>query len=319
MIKLWDLQGNPQIDLKATHANSVWRLAVTNGDQHVISASVDCTLRITALSSGEVIDVLEGHNCHVSGMVVTPDGGQVLSASHGNFRYGDLSEVLLWEVTSGEAESLWSDIYTKFNDVALYDGVALVALNNGGIDLVDTKDRQPRRRLEAHGSRVNRLVTLPEEGLFVSASSDGTVKIWPWQAEEPAFTLRGHEGPVRAVAVVRGAQGWCALSGGDDGRLKIWDLTTGVEVYSWVAHRHHIYDVCVMANQRYAISVGRDHQLRVWEWATGLHVATYNADAPLYCCAVAAAGGRVVAGDRIGRIHHLTLVDGGGSGSSVAH
>ncbi len=40
--------------------------------------------------------------------------------------------------------------------------------------------------------------------------------------------LVGHEGRVNALAVT--ANGACAVSGGRDGTLRLWDLETGAEI-----------------------------------------------------------------------------------------
>ncbi|MBI3682915.1 MAG: hypothetical protein HY235_21285, partial [Acidobacteria bacterium] len=52
------------------------------------------------------------------------------------------------------------------------------------------------------------------------------------------------------------------------------------------------------------VSGSDDGTLKVWEVASGQPIAIFTADADIVCCA-AAPGGRIAAGDWLGRIHVL--------------
>jgi WD40 repeat protein len=68
--------------------------------------------------------------------------------------------------------------------------------------------------MEADGRRV-----------CVSAGDDETLRIWDVGAGEAiGVPLRGHEGPVRAVAVTRVDDGPVVVSCGDDGTLRSWQV-----------------------------------------------------------------------------------------------
>jgi WD40 repeat protein len=57
----------------------------------------------------------------------------------------------------------------------------------------------------------------------ISASSDGTLKLWDLATGEQRRTLKGHSNSVKAVAVT--ADGKQAISA--DNTLKLWNLETG--------------------------------------------------------------------------------------------
>jgi hypothetical protein len=70
----------------------------------------------------------------------------------------------------------------------------------------------------------------------LSSSDDGTLKLWNLSTGEALRTLQGHTKAVRSVAInpapleIDGttySPGQIALSGSDDGTLKLWDLSTG--------------------------------------------------------------------------------------------
>ncbi|MEM7042840.1 MAG: hypothetical protein AAF543_08520, partial [Pseudomonadota bacterium] len=63
------------------HEGGVLAVAVTPDGQQVVSGSLDNTVRVFDLASGEERAVLRGHEGGVLAVAVTPDGQQVVSGS----------------------------------------------------------------------------------------------------------------------------------------------------------------------------------------------------------------------------------------------
>ena len=64
------------------------------------------------------------------------------------------------------------------------------------------------------------------------SSKDTLIRIWDRQTLELASTLRGHEGPVNAV----GLQGDRVVSASGDGKMMLWDITTGTRIRTFEGH-----------------------------------------------------------------------------------
>ena len=67
--------------------------------------------------------------------------------------------------------------------------------------------------------------------MIATASADSNVKIWDLRASnsQAIYTYQEHTDTVRDLAISPDGQ-WVA-SGGVDGKLKIWEITTGRAVY----------------------------------------------------------------------------------------
>jgi len=85
---------------------------------------------------------------------------------------------------------------------------------------------------------------------------------------DPLKQIRtGHTGPVRTVAVSE--DGARAVSGSDDGTVRVWDLTTGTEQAALTGHAGEVFSVALTPDGTRAVSGGSDRTVRVWDLTTG--------------------------------------------------
>ena len=99
-------------------------------------------------------------------------------------------------------------------------------------------------------------------------------------------TLTGHERQVFSVAIT--ADGKTAVSGGDDGSVRVWDLVSGQQRATLIGHDGRVRAVAVIADGRTAVSGGDDGSVRVWDLVSGQQRATLiGHDGPLLSVAVA--------------------------------
>jgi WD40 repeat protein len=86
------------------------------------------------------------------------------------------------------------------------------------------------------------------------------------------FTLAGHQGAVKAVAMQ--ADGKRALSASDDHTLRWWDLETGTELLTLRGHSAQVNAVVLSGDGKLAVSSSYDKRMKVWELERGKEVHT---------------------------------------------
>ncbi len=95
----------------------------------------------------------------------------------------------------------------------------VVAQNNGDLKIWNiVNDQQSSFSGPKHNGVIH---DLQNDGKnIVSASSDGTLKVWDLSRKSNLFTLNDHKGAVHTVQI----SGNRIVSGGADNCLKVWDL-----------------------------------------------------------------------------------------------
>jgi serine/threonine protein kinase len=88
--------------------------------------------------------------------------------------------------------------------------------------------------------------------------------------------LEGHEGWVRCVALA--ADGRRALSGGDDGTIRVWDLAGRREVLRLAGHSGAVMGLAPAPDGRRLISGGWDGTVRIWDLSTGRELRVIRGD-----------------------------------------
>jgi mono/diheme cytochrome c family protein len=105
----------------------------------------------------------------------------------------------------------------------------------------------------------------------------------------------GHDGAVSCVAFSQ--DGKRALSGGDDGRVRLWDVASGKELRRFEGHRGAVTAVAFSADGCLAASGGRDRTVRIWDVESGREKARLEGHlGTVLCVAFSAGGERLLSG-----------------------
>jgi WD40 repeat protein len=155
--------------------------------------------------------------------------------------------------------------------------------------------------VEAHGSDdVWELVDAPSGDRLLSASSDGTARVWSSDnAQAVGPTIAGTATGQRLAGVLWSPDGRSIVGGGDDGRVRRWDVASATQLSeSAIGHDDRIIDVAGSRDGRRIVTLGRDQDVRLWTVGAPVPVdpVLTDIDEPLHGIALSPDGERIAAG-----------------------
>ena len=158
----------PGVSLRHTltgHSADVVSVAVTRDGRRAVSASVDQTLKVWDLESGERLRTLEGHRGRVWSVALTEDGRRAVSAS-------DDKTLKVWDLESGQALRTLEGNSGGVGSVALTrDGRRAVSgSHDGTLKVWDLESGEALRTLEGHSDAVGSVALTGDGRRAVSGS-----------------------------------------------------------------------------------------------------------------------------------------------------
>lgn len=115
--------------------------------------------------------------------------------------------------------------------------------------------------LRGHNDGVA-FVDFLKDGRVVTASLDGTLKVWSADGKLQG-TLSGHQGYLTCAAISH--SGTLLASGGMDKSVRLWDAQTDTAVAVFTGHEDAVQSVALAPDDRLAASAGDDNSIRIWE------------------------------------------------------
>ena len=116
--------------------------------------------------------------------------------------------------------------------------------------------------------------------------------------------LTGHARGVRALCQLKDGR---LASGSRDKTIRLWDVSTGAETARLEGRAAWVRALCQLNDGRLASGCS-DGTIRLWDVAAGAETARLELDAAILAITVIAPN-RIVAGDTLGRLHWLEVLD----------
>jgi WD40 repeat protein/uncharacterized caspase-like protein len=263
-IGIWDVGGGTRRAFLRGHTAKVKTLVFHPVDPHVlVSGSDDQTIRVWNLSGHDPIHdavVLKEHHERIRSVSFTKTGSLI--------SVGDDNQVRIWDVKQGKQlrhsalpVAGWASAYILSRPSGDWLGTVFGRRNLG---IWDTSGPALLQRIQQNEDL--RSLALGSDGRFLAATSLGPI-IYVWEiATKKLVTLSDGASHFRCLAFDP-AHPYILASGGDDNKVRIWDLRrpAGKELGpSLLKHNSKVVSIA-FDNTGRLLAAGSDNAV-VWTW-----------------------------------------------------
>lgn len=199
--------------------------AVFSADGHLIAIATTKNIEIHDGSAGRLLSTIVLRN---------PDAGAPYFNFSGDARYLVVREktVAIWDVRTRPVLTIeigagYSDLFGGLIAISP-EGDAVATTENSGRSIYLWRKEalavsgKYRARLDGHTGAITGLGFSPDNNTLVSASEDGTLRLWDVLRRAEIAQLRGHTGQILSLDI--SADGTLAATSGNDGTVRAWDL-----------------------------------------------------------------------------------------------
>jgi len=283
--RVWDVATGGAVAVLRGHTEAIESAAFGPDGARVVTSSRDGTARVWDASTGESLLVLPGSR-PMNEARFSPDGSRILTL--------DPEAARIWDSVSGRPVHVLG-AHPADTTCAVFspDGTQVVVGAGDGVARCwDSASGRLLGTLSGHGTGLLD-VAFSADGRRIATASDPEARVWDASSHRALAEIRGHSQGIYSLALT--SDGGKLVTGSEDFTARVWDASTGKELYS-LRHGHKIIRVEIFRDALF-LTASYDKVARVWDLRDGRLVAEMRGHAaPLYAAAFSPGGEEVATG-----------------------
>ncbi|MEO9533201.1 MAG: caspase family protein [Crocinitomicaceae bacterium] len=230
--------------------------ALDQTQEHVVIGSVDSIAQMINIKTGKVVQEFKGHSKVVLAFDFSPDG-KTLATSGGD------RDIIIWDISTGKAiEKLEGHRNLVFDLAYNSDGTKLVSASWDGTigtwDLV----KGGYYLKDLGGNAPYKVDFTPNDLYIVNGDLHNRLEFWESDAVESFRNLIGNTNIVGDFDF--NEDGSMIVSACWDGKVKVWDVNSGMQVARLNEHKGSVYAVSWSKESNLIASAGADNKVVLW-------------------------------------------------------
>ncbi|HBY78508.1 MAG TPA: hypothetical protein DEG47_16225 [Cyanobacteria bacterium UBA11148] len=279
------------------HSDWVSSLVLSSDNQILASGSLDHTIKVWNLSTGETIYTLCDHLQGVLCLVISPDGGILASGSFDQ-------TIKLWSLDTGELlHTLTGHMGSVRSLVITPDSQTLISASyDQMIKLWRLDSGEFLGNLVEDAGRLTAIALTPDGQILVSGGGDGIVTLWQLDPPDLLVNLTNNLSSICSLSI--SPDGQTLAAGYIDGTLNVWQLSTAELLKSIQCYSGSTSSVIFSVDEQILIGGSAGDIVKIWHLKSDKLLNILNLDCPssILSMAISPNGQWIVAGSRDGTV-----------------
>lgn len=268
-IRLWDLAKGVEISRPEGHETGVRAAAFTPDGTTIVSAGSDGTIRFWDVETFQQVRVIRAHDTGIVDMELSHDG-KTIATTDKNGKAG------LWRVATGKrlhwlkghSGYVWSVTFAPDDKVVATGGRDRTAR------IWDVGSGKEKARLTGHKEGIS-VVAFSPDGKLLASGDIGfenldkyKIRIWDVAKAELVRVVRGNDRSVHTLVFL--SQGDSLLSRGGDDYMRVWEVSSGEEIFSLHLPGARGRNTCLTPDGQFAALTSYPPAAAIVEMSTGI-------------------------------------------------
>ena len=263
--QVW-LAGNGALDGPELAGGQLDWAALSPDGKFVVSAGFDGAVRIWKVATGSQVTLLAGHISEVRTAEFSPVSDNVVVSA------GIDGTARIWRAQPIEQRLAINDRsgYPLQDAHLSPDGTRILASSSLTSIWNTSNGKLVRYLLEPNGASINSARFDPDGRLIVTASADGTARIWNAASGLPTGTVFTQPGRLPLLDASFSPDGALVVTTSAVGRASVWDVTSGaLRATITEPDRAHINAAAFSPSGKLVVTADGDGTARIWDATTG--------------------------------------------------
>ncbi|KAG6796535.1 periodic tryptophan protein 2 [Apis mellifera caucasica] len=164
--------------------------------------------------------------------------------------------------------------------------ILVVGFSNGSFYLYEMPDVNMIHSLSISNQCITSIaINSTGDWIALGCSSAGQLLVWEWQSETYAMKQQGHSNNMNCLAY--SPDGQYIVTGGDDGKVKLWNTMNGFCSITFQEHTSTITGVIFSHNRKFIVSASLDGTVRAYDLARYRNFRTLTSPRPVQFSCIA--------------------------------
>ncbi|KYM87794.1 Periodic tryptophan protein 2 like protein [Atta colombica] len=175
--------------------------------------------------------------------------------------------------------------------------ILVVGFSNGSFFLYEMPHANLIHSLSISRQRISSIaLNSTGDWIAIGCSHAGQLLVWEWQSETYAMKQQGHRTNMNCLAY--SPDGQYIITGGDDGKVKLWNTLTGFCTLTFHEHISSISSVLFSHNRKFVASASLDGTVRAYDLVRYRNFRTLTSPRPVQfsCLSIDASDEFIAAG-----------------------